>query len=524
MTIATALLCAAAILSGCGGESASARAAEAAKGPGPSESPTPPRDIPPTLGSHEAASETPTAATTNADTVSPIVLPTFDPRDAPRWIAAASGAVPELNQVSLEQDIALAAAVFGEGGRVLFGSGPGTATVQVLGEARDLDPVAVALGDLFSPRGGRQLRYRPTRLEGAEPATADTVLAALDHALAGGPDPLLVYLGGHGNIGEEPRLNTVSLWEQSEISVADVAQHLDRSPRPVRLVVTTCFSGGFAELVFHEADAAQGATSSDRCGFFAAPWDLEATGCDPNPDRAEQQGYGLHFLHALRGQDRTGAALPSSDVDFDGDGSVSLLEAHTRVRISSSAADVPTSTTERWLRHAAPPSGPERAVALPEEDAVIETLSAALGLVGRPQEAYLELQRLGADVEGISRRLDDAQRQEDAAYRRAAASLLARWPVLDDPWHPDQPRVIETQRVAIGRHLETSASYVAYLGARQEVDRLLARLWELRLQAAPYERLTRALDNRKLAARLAAAGGEPWTTYERLLACERTVP
>ncbi len=248
--------------------------------------------------------------------------PAYDPSIIPRWIAAASGAVPELNPVSIEQDLTLAAQVLGPGGRVLFGAGPGTPTVQVLAPPAVRDPIVGALGELFSPRGGRDLRYRATTLNHAEPATADTLVRALDHALAGSTQPLLVYLGGHGNLGDQPRHNSISLWAQSEINAADLAARLDRSPRPVRLVMTTCFSGGFAELVFRDADPSLGATPNDRCGLFAAPWDLEATGCDPNPDRAAQEGYGLHFLNALRGSDRDGKPLPLPAVDLDGDGDI----------------------------------------------------------------------------------------------------------------------------------------------------------------------------------------------------------
>lgn len=452
----------------------------------------------------------------------PIPLPPFDPAVPPRWIAAASGAIPELNQVSLEQDIALAAEVLGPGGRVLFGAGPGTATVQVLAPGREPDPVVAALGDLFAPRGGRDLRYRATALDTAEPATAQGVIQALDHALAGGPEPLLLYLGGHGNLGTEPRFNSVSLWEQSELAVVDLAERLDRSPRPVRVVATTCFSGGFGELVFQGADAQLGASVGQRCGLFSAPWDLEATGCDPNPDRAAQEGYGLHFLNALRGRDRQGHPQPIEQFDFDGDRHISLLEAHTRVRIASSSADVPTTTAERWLRHAAPTKGPQLEVSLPEEDAVVSALARQLHLEGNEAQAYVELQRLGDDLEAVTRRLDDAQRDEDYAYRRAAADLLARWPVLDDPWHPEQPHVIAEQHDAIAEHLEHSPSYRDYLEIRGEVDHLSQRLWDLRRQSAPYERLTRALDNRLLAARLRAVGGPAWSTFERILACERS--
>jgi hypothetical protein len=414
--------------------------------------------------------------------------------------------------------------VLGPNGRVLFGAGPGTLTVQILAPPRELDPLTTALGELFSPRSDRGLAYRETRLVTAEPATADALLGALDHALAGGPEPLLLYLGGHGNLGDLPRHNTISLWADSELRVVDLATRLDESPRPVRLVVTTCFSGGFADVVFRGADEALGPSVGERCGLFSAPWDLEATGCDPNPDRATHDGYGLHVLEALRGRDREGTALPLASLDLDGDGGISLLEAHTRARIASTSADVPTSTAERWLRFAAPSRGSELPVALPEEDAVIAALGERLGLKGREAGAALELQRLEDQLEAVLRSLDEAHAAEEAAYRLAAADLLARWPVLDDPWHPDHARVLAHHRDAITEHLERSNTHADWLAARSEVDHLGARSWDLRQRAAPYERLARALDNKKLAARLHARGGEGWATFERILACERGLP
>ena len=101
---------------------------------------------------------------------------------------------------------------------------------------------------------------------------------------------------------------------------------------------------------------------------------------------------------------------------------------------------------------------------------------------------------------------------------------LRRWPMLDDPWHPDHARVLARHRDAIAEHLERSDSYAGWVAARNEVERLSGRSWALRTRAAPYERLARALDNRKLAAHLHAQGGEGWAVFERILACERGLP
>src|SRR4029453_14151341 len=99
-------------------------------------------------------------------------------------------------------------------------------------------------------------------------------------------------------------------------------------------------------VVSPQANPPGGAAPGNRCGFFASTWDRPANGCDPDPERGRQEGYSLHFLEAPRGQDRAGA--PVAGLDLDGDGKVSLLEAHTRARIASRSLDVPPPTSERW--------------------------------------------------------------------------------------------------------------------------------------------------------------------------------
>ena len=297
----------------------------------------------------------------------------------------------------------------------------------------------------------------------------------------------------------------------------------------MRLVVTSCYGGGFVETLFVGADPENGAASG-RCGFFATTADLPATGCDPNPDRPDQEGYALHFLNALRGRDRNGRALPIAELDLDGDGRISLSEAHARARIALGSVDVPTSTSERWLRGALRGAAPPRnarsdgPAALPEEEAVVRALTKKTGL---PAELELVRRVLREREEKIDEAwgvYDDAAKAEDEAARRAIAGLLSRWPVLDDPFHPAFAETVRCQRAAIAAHLKRSAAYEDYREAARASDEAEADHWELRRRAAPIERLLRALENLALAARLRAKGGPAWTRYQAILACERTRP
>ena len=252
-----------------------------------------------------------------APNAAPQPSPPSPPRADVRWIAAAGGQVPELNQVSLEQDLALAAETFGGPGTVLFAAGADAPVVQVLAEQPPSEDPATKLADLFAPRGGRDATYRAPELAVDGPATAASVSAAIEAAVRSPGPPLLVYLGGHGNRGPTDAENTVGLWGQSQLDAIDLATLLRDTKRPVQIVATTCFSGGLAELAFAEANAEAGPFPAEVCGLFAAPHDLEASGCDPNPDRAAQEGFGLHFLRALTGKTKDGAAVPMAEIDFD---------------------------------------------------------------------------------------------------------------------------------------------------------------------------------------------------------------
>jgi hypothetical protein len=440
---------------------------------------------------------------------------------APRWIAAGGGSLPEFNQVSLEQDLALARAVLGDGGLLLFAGGRGAHGVQVADAAAGADPLLAQLADLFAPRGGRAARYRATTLPVDAAATRANVEAALVRATATDGPPLLVLLAGHGQRGEVAADAAIDLWGQSALRAGELAAVLDAAARPVRVVVTSCYSGGFAELAFAGADARRG-PARGRCGLFAATAEREASGCDPNPDRAAQEGYALHFLHALRGQDREGRA--AAGIDVDGDGRVSLLEAHARARVAGAGIDVPTSTSERWLRAAAPRAGRSAPVSLPEEEAVIAGVAAGLGLVGREGEAAGLLEQVRKDMSEQAGRIDAAAADEDAAYRAVAGELLARWPVLDDPWHPAFAATLTAGRSAISAWLADSGAYAAYRAARAEGEAAQAAMGELLRRSAPLERLVRALETRALAGRLKARGGAGWRAYAELLACERWAP
>lgn len=450
-----------------------------------------------------------------------------------RWIAFGGGIEPASNQVSIEQDLALVGELLGEGGITLFAGGVGASPVQVLDTS---DKLGLAgglhrrLGDLFWPQDGRSAQYRPTRLQAHGDARAETVMGSVIDALeAPTEDPLFVFVAAHGDAGQRRNENLVRLWGGMPISVLDLTELLDElaDKRPLRMVMATCFSGGFAEIAFTGANEARGATPADRCGLFATTWDTEAAGCDPNPDRRAQESYFLHLLHALQGHDREGHR---ARIDLDGDGRISLLEAHTRVRIASRSISVPTTTSERWLRYAAsridaeaeherePPAALMEE--LVEERAVVAALSDALS-VEDAEAAVARLTASRAEAKALEAELHDRNLALEVVSADLRIALLERWPVLDDPYHPGYAATLAQNEAGIRKILDASLVSINHRQAQAGVTRLHRELDQLDIDIGMLRRLVRAYENVAAAARLRDHDPDGFKRWLAFLACER---
>jgi hypothetical protein len=438
------------------------------------------------------------------------------------YIVIGGGATPQTTEVSLEQNLALAEQVLHGSHVLLFAGGQDSRSVRLADDQPPSDPLLVRLGTLFQPHTTHQSRFRPTSLR-VSPASFESVEVKLVSALSRGERPLLVYVAGHGQQGEEAKDNAVVLWGGRSLSVAHLAQLHDAHPRPLRFVSASCFSGGFAELAFAGADPKRGPTRAPRCGLFAGTWDRETSGCDPDPDRRKQEGYSLHFLQALAGRDRDGNSLPLSSLDLDGDGAVSLLEAHVRAAIAGRSIDVPTTTSERLLRSLQSKQGAPDFALLPEQAAVVKQLGARLGLDDQAatQRRWAAIDR---ELRAQDERLNQADDNAQSRFGELSAALLARWPVLDDAYHPDFATTLAHDRKAIAEALSNWPEAQRYATAQQAFDTLDAQSQELELQEAQLTRLMRAYETLGLAAALHRRGGPGWARYQELLACERFVP
>lgn len=444
-----------------------------------------------------------------------------------RTIVAGGGDAPESNEISIEEDMLLATALLPQPTTVLYAAGPKTRAVRVADASPPPDTLRQRLGMIFNPRTGRSSRYQPTRLPADGPATPSELLAALKlAATADSGEPLTVYLAGHGGPGQTAAENTFALWGARSLRPSDLAQTFAENPpaRDVRIVMTTCFSGGFAEAAFDgDALVVGDSPAGEVCGLFASTWDREAGGCDPNPERGQHDGYGVHFLNALAGRDREGDAVPPTSPS--GGKTTTLLDAHTSARLRSGSIDVPTTTSEWHLRNVV--AGDVAAGAdpglLPHEDLVVSRLGDRLKLADEAA-TNRRLKELLSAVETARAAETLAAEAEADAYYEVAGELLARWPLLDDPWHPRWQATVDAERAAIRGHLDKSAAVAGLDAAMKNTNRISNERAELEVRVAPVLRLARAYENRRLAAALRRAGGRDWSRFQRLRTCEDSAP
>lgn len=210
---------------------------------------------------------------------------------------------------------------------------------------------------------------------------------------------LFFYFTGHGHLNEKnPNNNAMWMWGDEPVTVQQLSQMLDRLPpkMPVVTMMSQCFSGSFANIIYKAGDPHQGIALQTRCGFFATIKTNPSVGCTPEVDEADYRDYSSSFYAGLSGRDRVGKVMPSAD--YNRDGRISFAEAHAFAKVDEQTSDLPISTLEVWLQE--PASEQQRSqlftqpmativkTARPEQRYVIESITRKLQL--RPEQSFTQ--------------------------------------------------------------------------------------------------------------------------------------
>lgn len=301
------------------------------------------------------------------------------------FLVVAGGGAPSYNEIALEKNVQYFQRTLEfmgwdpEVATIFFANGnDGQATVRYL--------------NLF----GRERFKVPaiTNLAGAANAeNVQTWLTNYPQATNGSNNcPVFMYFTGHGALNNQNAdNNAMILWEETLMSVQDLAQTLDEWPAEIPFVtmMAQCYSGAFANLIYEGGDPTQPVALQTRCGFFATVKTRPSVGCTPLVNEADYRDYSSSFFAGLSGRDRVGHAVASAD--YDNNGEITFAEAHAFAKVDEETADWPISTSEAWLQRQATPADEQRILELP-----MQTLAAQ----ARPEQRYVIsalVNRLGYD-------------------------------------------------------------------------------------------------------------------------------
>jgi hypothetical protein len=410
------------------------------------------------------------------------------------FLTIGGGYAPDGNQASIEKNVLFSARVLAEQSvpaeqqAVYFADGlDADADLQV----RDLAAVPKAnqlMAEFFGSEEDLGLHYRnhatPHERGSTDPANIRRWFAEVGPTMQAG-DRLVLYVTAHGEPSRErgnPYETSILLWDRDRLTVSELVKLLDQLPQGVSVaaIMVQCYTGGFARMIYNDADPEQGLSPQRRCGFFATVHDRVAAGCTPDVDKASYVEYSSYFWAAVGGRTQAGEAIKPPD--YDGDGRVSFAEAHAYTVLHAETIDLPLKTSGEFLSVESQFADAEhpgllpqdaaydavRELATPAERAILDGLSVSLGLEG-PQRIAV------AKGEGQERRGRFRGRFRGRSPGRSARRLRAsiaddlreRWPELANVLNPGAIELVTTRSAEFVAAIENHPNYREY---REQAD------------------------------------------------------
>jgi len=459
------------------------------------------------------------------------------------WIIG-GGPDPEYSQAQIENNVIWAQKVIGAMPgrhvvRVYFGSGAGdnkdVREWSAPAESAASMQVLARVFDTYMANGDHYRHNRVPRIAGSTEAGRLKEQLGRDFRKIHRGDRVLIIFNGHGGYARRDTAgNVLELWNDTSLTVRDVAALLagiDPSV-PVRFVFTQCYSGGFARLMYRDVRPSGALARYRRCGFMAVAEDRTAEGCSAGVDIGDYRDYSTYFFAALAGRTRDGKPLPNNP-DLNGDGTVSLYEAHLYSVRNAHSTDIPRSTSEEYLERWLPwylrwTLAYDSAPRSPDNPywALLDQLAHAAGLGpdrarwdAEMHEREQEYRRRGGKVAAEQAMLARRITARQAAIR---GDMAWRWPEVEQPYTEAYRRFIDHDLGAAQDFILRDPRYAVLAEEEQRYAQLDDEgLADARNKAemqkiGHIERLARLRDRFA-----AAAGSAAKSAYASLLACEQ---
>lgn len=364
---------------------------------------------------------------------------------------------------------------------------------------------------------------------------ADALAAKLksEFALLKRGDRALLVFYGHGTYEDnDVGLNALRLWDNTLLTARELESLLSIIDPgvPVRFVLPQCFSGGFSRVMHPQAADTHELVRHNRCGFMSVPQNRESEGCSPSINVGDFRDYSTYFFAALDGRTRLGAKLAPGTADRDGDGSVTLREAHFYSMVTAASLDSPRSTSEvfleewqpwylRWL------------FSKPEQDNVYQQLASQLAVANSLPSSGRKLTEALADAQRQSTSERDALKLEREEIEKSVkqlqkiirADLAKRWPEAMYPYTLNFYTFLQTQLEPAQEFITQHAVYSQLVSQQERILKLDTLILAAERKLAQYDKILRLRRLAGISDQLRRfASNKDRASYERLLSCEES--
>ncbi len=394
---------------------------------------------------------------------------------------------------------------------------------------KTLQPLARVFGEEIANGEHYHSHQVPDVIAGTEAGELKLRLEQEFSELKPGDRALIVY-NGHGlHDRDDAAGNTLRLWNDTRLSVHEMDQLLNRiDPQvPVRLVLTQCFAGGFERLVHPHVEDTLALNLANRCGFFAVSKDDEAEGCSASVNVGDYRDYTTYFFAALQGRTRTGELI-SVNPDLDGNGVVSLYEAHLFALSQAHSTDLPRSTSEvflerwqpwylRWVNTGAEPDNVygrlAREVAkrngLPESGRTLirEMKVRRLALDSKLMDLKEEQANLGLEVQAIQKEI--------------RKDLGMRWPAALSPYTLNFVHFLKKDLNVAQNYIRSHPRYPDLVAKQNRIFAIDGEMLDVSRDITQLDKILRLRELARLQSQFeqhATVQERQW--YRRLMSCE----
>ncbi len=346
-------------------------------------------------------------------------------------------------------------------------------------------------------------------------------------------DRVLLVFYGHGTYeGDDVGRNALRLWGNTLLPARDLESLLSviDPDVPVRFVLPQCYSGGFKRVMHPRGDDTRELVRHNRCGFMSVPEDQESEGCSPSINVGDFRDYSTYFFAALDGRSRLGVKLPQPNADLDGNGVVTLREAHLYSIAAAVSTDSPRSTSEvfledwqpwylRWITYGSEPDNLYQQLA--SQVAVANSLPPA----GRALVDALEQARRQTYNERRALKLErkEIKNSVKPLQETLRTDLSARWPEALYPYTLNFNKFLQNQLGPAQAFIMRHAAYAPLVSQQERILQLDTSILAAERKLAQFDKIRRM---RKLARILdqfgRVASEQERVSYQRLLSCEET--